>query len=143
MAFLPQELARAQERLWVLELPSNDVVPLIELVGQVAVRLNPLGERRIHASLARRTDGDVLGQVTRARFGHPGDLDKRDGSTIARFSTRADRKCQSNLRREIIDVVLFAFEGTARDENGKVTILDSQLSYLAVEVLLDLLPNEV
>ncbi len=66
VALLPKELACAQERLRMFEFPAHYVVPLVELVGQVAMGLNPLGERRVHARLARRPDGDVLGEVGRA-----------------------------------------------------------------------------
>lgn len=43
VALLPQELASTEERLWVLELPTDDAVPLIELQWKVTVALNPLG----------------------------------------------------------------------------------------------------
>ena len=41
MALLPEELASANERLWGLESPSNDAVPLIELQGEITVALYP------------------------------------------------------------------------------------------------------
>lgn len=61
MAFLPQELASAEERFYggeiltetlnlrsveltgVLKLPSNDAVPLVKLQRKIAVALDPLG----------------------------------------------------------------------------------------------------
>lgn len=57
MALLPQELSRSEEwfclsvivsrctggRTRVLELPSNDITPLVQLQWQISVRLNPLG----------------------------------------------------------------------------------------------------
>ena len=41
---LPEELARADERRRVLELPPHDVGPLVEPEGQVAPRADPVGE---------------------------------------------------------------------------------------------------
>lgn len=41
VALLPEELACAEERLGVLELPTDDGVPLVEFEGKVAVRLDP------------------------------------------------------------------------------------------------------
>ena len=42
VAFLPEELASANERLWRLELPSDNAVPLVELQGEITVALYPL-----------------------------------------------------------------------------------------------------
>jgi hypothetical protein len=39
---LPEEFASANERLWRLELPSDDAVPLVELQGEITVALYPL-----------------------------------------------------------------------------------------------------
>jgi hypothetical protein len=43
VALLPQELSGSEERLRVLELPSDDRVPLVELEREVSVRVDPLG----------------------------------------------------------------------------------------------------
>lgn len=43
VAFLPEELSGTEERLRVLEFPSNDRVPLVELEREVSVRVDPLG----------------------------------------------------------------------------------------------------
>lgn len=51
VTFLPKELAGANERCWVLELPSDDIGPLVGKQGQVTVRSDPLGERGIHDGL--------------------------------------------------------------------------------------------
>ena len=47
VTFLPQELATAEERRWVFELPAHNVAPLVDFDGQVAVTLNPLGKLRV------------------------------------------------------------------------------------------------
>jgi hypothetical protein len=60
VALLPKEFTGTKERLGVLELPSNDGVPLVELEGQVSVATDPLGVVRVHDSLGRGTDGNLL-----------------------------------------------------------------------------------
>ena len=47
VTFLPQELAGAQKGRGVLEFPTHHVGPLIEFEGQITVRLNPIGIRRV------------------------------------------------------------------------------------------------
>ena len=44
MPLLPQELARADEGGRVLELPPDDVCPLVEPEGQVPPGADPVGE---------------------------------------------------------------------------------------------------
>jgi hypothetical protein len=51
MAFLPEELACADEWSGVLELPSDNVGPLVDEKGQVAMRANPLCETGVHDGL--------------------------------------------------------------------------------------------
>lgn len=48
VAFLPEELAGAEEGLWVLEFPADDGVPLVELEGEVAVGADPFGVVGVH-----------------------------------------------------------------------------------------------
>lgn len=60
VALLPQELSSSEERLGVLELPTDDGVPLVELEGQVTVTSDPLGVVGVHDSLRRGTDSDLL-----------------------------------------------------------------------------------
>ena len=43
VAFLPEELARAEEWLWVFEFPTNNAVPLVEFEWEVAMTSNPFG----------------------------------------------------------------------------------------------------
>lgn len=45
VTFLPEELPGPEEGDGVLELPTDDVGPLIQLERQIAVRANPLHER--------------------------------------------------------------------------------------------------
>ena len=48
MSLLPQELAASDEGRRVLELPTDDIGPLVELERQVAVAADPLGVVRVH-----------------------------------------------------------------------------------------------
>lgn len=43
VAFLPEELARAEEWLWVFEFPTNNAVPLVEFEWEVAMTSDPFG----------------------------------------------------------------------------------------------------
>lgn len=50
MAFLPQELQGADERLGA-HLPAMHICPLVELERQISVALNPLGKHVVHHCL--------------------------------------------------------------------------------------------
>ena len=50
VAFLPQEFSSSQERLRVLELPSDDGIPLVEFEGKVSVTADPFGVVWVHDS---------------------------------------------------------------------------------------------
>ncbi len=63
-----------EEGSGVFELPADNIRPLIDFQGQVAVRLDPLREGGVHDSLTSGTEGNWLGHVGGTRFGHPGDL---------------------------------------------------------------------
>ena len=110
VALLPEELARAQERLRVLELPAHDRVPLVKLKREVTVALNPLGVVGVHRSLGCRADGDGLLEFGLACAGNPGDF-----------------------RRKALDVVLLALENLLGDKHGEVGVLDTEFLDLAVE----------
>jgi len=56
MALLPEELASANERLWRLEFPSNDAVPLVEFQGEITVALYPLCV--VYSLISSYTEGD-------------------------------------------------------------------------------------
>ena len=89
VALLPQEFPGPQERRRMLELPAlqstghtvaygsgtdHDIAPLVQTDGQIAMRLNPFGEARVHDRLARRTNGNRLGQLRLPGSCHPGHL---------------------------------------------------------------------
>ena len=74
VALLPEELPSAKEGSRVLELPPNDVGPLIELEGQVAMALDPVREGGVHDGFRGGTDGDGLGELSVTGPGHPRNL---------------------------------------------------------------------
>ena len=59
VALLPQELTGSQERLGVLELPSHNGVPLVELEGKVTVTSDPLGIVWVHDGFRSRADSNL------------------------------------------------------------------------------------
>lgn len=63
MAFLPEELASAEERLGVFEFPTDDRVPLVEFEWEIAVRADPFGVVWVHGSFGSRTNGDRFFEV--------------------------------------------------------------------------------
>ena len=88
----------------------HDVVPLVELDGQVSVGLDPLGVGRVHDGLAGGTNCDGLRQFRFAGPGHPG-----------------------HLRSEVGDVVLLFLQRRLRHEDGEVAVLHAKLFDLAIE----------
>jgi hypothetical protein len=63
MAFLPEEFSGSDEWSWMLELPSDDIGPLIEFEGEVSVALNPVGICWIHDGLTGWPDGNWFSKV--------------------------------------------------------------------------------
>ena len=74
MAFLPEELSGSDEWGWVLEFPSDDVGPLVELEWEVSVTLDPVGVSWIHDGLTSWSDGDGFSEVRFSGLGDPGDF---------------------------------------------------------------------
>ena len=60
VSLLPKEFPSSQKWGGVLELPSNDVTPLVELEGKVAVGRYPVAEGRVHDGLGGGADGNGL-----------------------------------------------------------------------------------
>mmetsp|Transcript_36659 Transcript_36659/g.77819 ORF Transcript_36659/g.77819 Transcript_36659/m.77819 type:complete len:307 (+) Transcript_36659:821-1741(+) len=117
--FLPQELARADKRSGLLELPTHHRGPLVQLQGKVAVGPNPLGERGVHDGLRGRANSNGLSHLRSAISCDP-----------------------RNLRGKSLYVVLFRLQSPLGDEQRKIRVLYAQLLDLTVKPLLDLLPNE-
>lgn len=101
----PSSPARGTEaRTGVLELPSDDRVPLVQLEGQISVRTNPLGVVGVHHRLGRGTNRDRLLEVRLTSAGDPRDLG-----------------------RETLDVVLLPLEHLGRHKHGEVGVLHAEL----------------
>jgi hypothetical protein len=73
VAFLPEELARAEEGLRVFEFPADDRVPLVEFEGQIAVGFYPFCVVWVVYMLAQRKrkerEEDVQGYMTVSEVG--------------------------------------------------------------------------
>jgi hypothetical protein len=150
VALLPEEFTGTEERLRVLEFPSDDRVPLVELEREITVGLDPLcvvweelgsmigvGKLRhtgIHNGFRGRADGDGL-----LEFSASAGRGVRSSPIIDRFYLRASDP--SYFRRKAFDVVLFTLENLARDEHGEVRVFDVEFLDLGIEPLLDSLPD--
>mmetsp|Transcript_34071 Transcript_34071/g.71682 ORF Transcript_34071/g.71682 Transcript_34071/m.71682 type:complete len:431 (+) Transcript_34071:797-2089(+) len=117
VSLLPQKFARAQERRGILELPSHDVGPLVQLERQVAMAANPIRKGGVHDRLGRRTHGNGRGQIAVAGLGHP-----------------------RHLGCEAFDVILLLFQTILGYEHGKVGVLYVELANFFVEPFLNQFP---
>jgi hypothetical protein len=87
MTFLPEKFSGSDEWSGVLEFPSDNVGPLIELKWEISVALDPVGVGWIHDGLTGGSDGDGFSEVGFSGLGDPGDF-----------------------RRESLDMVLLDFK---------------------------------
>ena len=140
MTLLPQELARADERRRVLELPTNDVRPLVQTDRQVTMSTNPTSVRCLLSLLDKPTGID---DRLRSGTNSHGLLKLR--TTVARHPR--------HLGSESLHVLLLLLQSTTRNKHGEVRILHltptthsylhTTLLDLLVQELLNLLPNVV
>jgi len=63
VALLPQELSCSDERSWMLELPSDDICPLVQLQRKISMTLDPFSICRVHDGLTCRTNSNRLVQL--------------------------------------------------------------------------------
>jgi hypothetical protein len=103
-----------------LELPSDNVVPLVQLEGQVAVRLDLASEVGVHGGLRGWAHGDGLLQIRLSTLGNPG-----------------------NFGSEALDVLLLTLQVVCADEDGEVGVSDLQRLDLVVEPSLDGFPDSI
>ena len=73
-AYLPEELYGTNEGGGVLELPTDDVGPLVETERKITMTTNPTSVSGVHDGLGGGTDGDGLREIAGAALGDPGDL---------------------------------------------------------------------
>ena len=117
--FLPEELARPEEGTGGL-LPPDDVRPLVDEQGQIAVALHPLGVHVADDGLGSRAHDELL------------------------FKLRiADMRDKRDLGREAFHVLRLLHEVAQGDEHREIGILVPCRFETAVEFLLDVLPDLV
>lgn len=120
VSLLPQELSASEEGNRVLELPTNDVRPLVELEGKISVGSDPLSKGWVHDGLASGANGDGFLHFALARSRHP-----------------------SDFRSKVFDVLLLGGQSLLGHQEREVRVLHSELLDASVEVLLNLFPNGI
>lgn len=66
----------------MLELPSDNVIPLIQLERQITMGLDLACKMRVHGSFTGRSNGDRLLKVRLSAFGNPSNF---SGETLQVF----------------------------------------------------------
>jgi hypothetical protein len=117
VAFLPQELGRAQERPRA-KLPADHVRPLVHEHGQIAVALDELAVDGADHGLRGGPDREALGELVGAAVGHPRDL-----------------------RAEPVHVLRLGRQEALGDEQRQVDALVARLLDPLVECVADVLPK--
>lgn len=64
VALLPEELAGAEEGLWVLEFPTDDRVPLVEFEWEIAVGANPFRVVGVHDGFRGWADRNMFFELS-------------------------------------------------------------------------------
>ncbi len=119
VALLPEKLGGAQEHTCA-QLPTDDVGPLIQQHREVAVTLNPLGEKMSDDGFRRRPDDVGLFQFFAAGYG-----DHRQ------------------LRREAFDVLRFPLHEALRNQQGEINVLVPGGLEAVVELALQQFPDGI
>lgn len=119
VALLPEELRGAQEESGA-QLPADDVRPLVDEEGQVAVALHPLGEVLVDDHLGGGADDGGLLELLAAAVRDHGEFG-----------------------REPLDVFGLLVEVRLRDQEREVRVLGARLLDAGVHVLLHPLPQAV
>ena len=120
MTFLPKELSSSDEWSRMLELPSHNVRPLIQLNGKISVTLNPFSIGRVHNGLTGWSDRNMLCKITLSWFCNPG-----------------------NFRSKTFNMIFFDFKWFFRDKHWEVCILNSICFNKFIEEILNFFPNRV
>mmetsp|Transcript_7354 Transcript_7354/g.13573 ORF Transcript_7354/g.13573 Transcript_7354/m.13573 type:complete len:268 (-) Transcript_7354:128-931(-) len=120
VTLLPKEFSASYKRSWVLELPANDVTPLIQTHWQVSVAADPGCVKGVHDSLTCWTDRNRNLQVCLARLCYPG-----------------------NLRSKVLHVVLLLVQDILGDEHGEVAVVNAKQLDLGIKPLVDMIPDVV
>ncbi len=119
VALLPEELGGAKEHAGA-QLPADDVGPLVEEHGQVAIALDPLREEVADDGFRRRADDVGLFQLLAARDGDDGELG-----------------------RETFDVFGFLLQKALRDQQREIDVLMAGGLEALVELALQHFPDGI
>jgi hypothetical protein len=74
VTFLPKEFSGSDKWSGVLEFPSDDVGPLVQLQRKITMALDPLGVSIVHDGFRSRSDSNRLFELGVAVSGDPCDL---------------------------------------------------------------------
>mmetsp|Transcript_46216 Transcript_46216/g.92241 ORF Transcript_46216/g.92241 Transcript_46216/m.92241 type:complete len:317 (+) Transcript_46216:1629-2579(+) len=118
VALLPQKLTCAQEWRRMLELPTHHRAPLVKQQGKIAVRVDPIGESRVHDGFRCGADGNGLVKIAISRFRHP-----------------------RHFRCEALHMLLLCLQLGLRDKHREVAILHAKRLDARVKKLRDSLPQ--
>ena len=130
MAFLPEELGRAQEQPRA-HLPAHDVGPLVDQERQIAVALHPTRERVADDRLRRRPHDERLLELAR---GH-------ELAVGVRFEPVV--RDDGALLREPLDVRGLLLQERQRNEQREIRVLVARRLEHVVERALHVLPERV
>ena len=119
VTFLPQEFGSTKEGTGSL-FPTDDVCPLIDKHGQIAIGLHPFGIHFADYGFARGTNDQFFGQ----------------------FHV-ADMRDQSHFGSKAFDVVGFFDEVTVRYEHGEVCVFVTGRFEAIVQFALNVFPHGV
>ena len=130
VAFLPEEFGGAEEQSGA-HFPADDVGPLVDEQGQVAVGLDPFGEHGPDDGFGGGADDEGFFEFTGGdEFAFGVDFQAVVGDDGAFFG-------------ETFDVLGFFFEKAYGDEQGEIGVLMSGVFEHFIEAALDVLPQAV
>lgn len=110
MSFLPQKFSTAKERSWILELPSDNITPLIQFEWQVTMTLDPIRKGWVHDGFRCWTNCNGFREFAISTLGHP-----------------------SYFWGKSFHVIFLLLQPILRNKEWKVTILYTKLSNLKTE----------
>jgi hypothetical protein len=105
-----------------------------DLEREVAVRLDPLGERGVHDSLTGWANGNGLSQSGLAGAGYPGNLWGKVGNVVL---------AHVRWERDEVKTCLLALQSGLRHKEREVGVLNSQSLDLGVKKVMDELPDAI
>mmetsp|Transcript_28833 Transcript_28833/g.52959 ORF Transcript_28833/g.52959 Transcript_28833/m.52959 type:complete len:435 (-) Transcript_28833:189-1493(-) len=120
VALLPQEFTGADEGSGILELPTDNISPLVKTEGKITVTANPLTVVRVHDGFRSGSNGNGLFHGSVTGLSHPCDL-----------------------RSETLDMVLLGVQDVFGNEKGKIGVFHTTGLDLFVKPALNNLPHGI